>query len=204
MQVYSYTKIFCITDNQKSTMGLYMPMNALWMYLILMFPNSTILLVFVFTLSTILAWAFLHKYLNPFINATLAIIGCALESILTFIMLPISWTAKKIETHIVQPIENLKKRIHIPVMVRIVFYTLFGIWVFYLDHIHNIRVFNDNETFIMLPVVIYGIKFWISATALAVGGSSLGISIILIAGEILKALDRLLDRTVNLNIIVYR
>ncbi len=162
------------------------------------------MLLFVGALSAILTWALLHKHLKPLINATLAILGCALEVIVDFSMLPVSWAAKKIDTYFVQPIQKIKKRIHIPIIVRIIFYTLFGILVFYLDHKHNIRMFNDDETFIMYPFEVNGVKFWVSFIALLIGGSSLGISLIFIMGGILKALNPLLNRTVTLHITLYR
>lgn len=189
-------------------MGLHTHMlqNAPNSYLEFMFPHTSMLLLFVFTFSAIIAWAFIRKYLNPLIDATLAILGCALETMVTFIMLPISWTAKKIDTYIVQPIENLKKRfhIHIPMLVKACFYALIGIGLFLLDHRYSTGLFANDETFIMYPMEINGIKFWVSEYALWGGGLFLGMSSIILLNEILKTLNRLLDRTIHLNIIVYR
>lgn len=183
-----------------------MPIEASGGYLPLIFPHSIMLFLYVLTLSSILTWAFLHKYLNPFINAALAILGCALEIMVTFIMLPVSWIGRKIDTHVAQPMDKLKKRIYIriPAFVKAVFSALLAVGVFLLDHMYNKYVFATDETLIMYPMKINGVIFWVSEMALWIGGFLLGMSFLYIAGEILMFLNRLLDRTMKLHITIYR
>lgn len=189
-------------------MGLYtpMPLEASGEYLPLIFPNSIMLFLYVLTLSSILTWAFLHKHLNPFINTAFAILGCALEIIVTFFMLPISWFGKKIDTHLTKPIGKLKKRIHIriPAFVKAVFCALLAAGVFLLDHMYNKYVFATDETLIMYPIKINGVIFWVSEMALWIGGFLVVMSLLYIVGEILMFLNRLLDHTMKLRITIYR
>lgn len=187
-------------------MGLHTHMlqNAPNSYLEFMFPYTNMLLLFTFTFSAIIAWAFIHKLLNPFIDAILAILGCAFEIIVTFLMLPISWTAKKIDIYISQPIHRLKKRIHIPVIVTAGFYACIGIGILLLDHKYSIQLFAYNETFPIYPIQIHGMKFWVSEYALWAGGFCFLFSSFYLLEEILKILNKLLDHTVNLNIIFYK
>lgn len=161
-------------------------------------------MLFLFTLGGILTWAFLHHLLTPFINATLAILGATLEVMVSFAMLPIALAANRIDTRIRQPIARFKKRHPIPRVINAMFYALLGIGVFMLDHRYNEALFAADETFVLHPMQIGDVKFWVSEIALMIGGSLAGISLLYVVAEILRVLNRLLDHTVAFHITFYR
>lgn len=180
------------------------PMTALWTYLVTMFPNPYLLMLYLFTLGGILTWAFLHHLLTPFINVVLAVLGAGLEVMVSFIMLPVAWTADRIDTHIRQPIARYKKRHPMPSIVIAMVCGLVGIGVFWLDHMFNADLFAADETFVIHPITITGMKFWVSETALWLGGVFVGIPVVYIAAAVLRAILGFLDRTVVFRIELYR
>ncbi len=181
-----------------------MPMTAMWTYLVTMFPHPYLLVLYLFTLGGILTWAFLNNLLTPFINAVLAILGAGLEVVVSFAMLPIAWAANRIDTRIRQPIERYKKQHPIPSIVIAMVYGLLGIGVFWLDHMFNADMFAADETFVIHPLTIAGMKFWVSETALWLGGMLVGIPVVYVTVEVLRAVHRFMDRTVVFRIELYR
>jgi len=170
----------------------------------LTFPNVYVQMLFVFTISGILTWAFLKKLLNPFINAVLAILACTFDVLLTFFFGPIGWAGNKIDKHISGPIRKATIKIHVPTLVKALIYAVLGVAVFALDHVYGVRIFQSDESFAMYPIEINGVKFWVSEVALWIGGFFIGLSILYTVNEILRGLNRLLDRTVQISFLFYR
>lgn len=182
----------------------YMRMNDLWVFLGHVFPNILIDLLFMCAFCLIITWAFLRRLLNPFIDAVLAILGCAFEMLVTFFFLPIKWADKQITIHITQPILKLISRIHIPELLKHIVYTCLGVCVFYLDHRYNVQLFEYNETFAIYPFQILESKIWVSEFALLIGGFFFFLPFFYLLGKITHLLNWLLDRTMCINILVYR
>lgn len=170
----------------------------------LAFPNPYIQFLYLLSLSAILTWLFLTQRLNPFINAALSILGFALELFVDLCFRPIGWAGTRIEKHVTNPVRSVTKRIHIHPLVKALLYATLGIGVFALDHKYAIEIFKSDETFAMYPMEINGMKFWVSEAALWIGGFFIGVSALYTVGWVLKALNRLLDRTVRFNIVFYR
>ena len=158
-----------------------MMLSGLNMYINRMFPDSYVQLVFLLTLSAILTWWFLKGLLNPFIKAALAILAGAINILLTFFFRPTS-----------------------RILLKALFYTIFGITVFAIDHRYGTRLFETNETLAYVPMEIYEITFWVSQPALWIGGFSLGLSVLYIGNELMKWLNHLLDRTLCISIVFTR
>lgn len=180
-----------------------MIINAWYSYFVCMFPNEYMQILFVLTLSGILTWAFLKKLLNPIIDAALAILGCAIETILTFLMIPVGWTANRIEKHITVPVHNVTKRIHIPAIIKALVWALAAGIVLYMDQKYGKSWFTSDETFAMYPITVDETKFWVSELALWSGGFCLFLSAIYILDVVIAAFNAVFDRTIQLDIAFY-
>lgn len=167
-------------------------------------PNGYMVMLFVFTAVTIITLWFAEGLLNPYIEVVLEILKYILDIILTPFFGFINWAGKKLDIHIRNPIQKAINKIHIPILMKALIYAILGSTVFALDHAYGIRIFQSDESFAMYPIEINGVKFWVSQIALWLGGFFIGLALLYTLSEAMKVLNRLLDRRIQLNILIYR
>lgn len=165
--------------------------------------NVYVQMLFIFGAAAFLTWWFLLGLLNPFINACLAIIKCALEVILTFFFSGISALSNKIERRITFPIRRIKQRIHIHPIIKAGFYLTIGFSIFVLDHFYATKIYAEDETK-FYNFILQGKTYWITEEALSIGGFFIFIGTLYLAGVVLKALNQLLDRPIRISIVLQK
>lgn len=165
--------------------------------------NVYVQMLFIFGAGAFLTWWFLLGLLNPFINASLAIIKCALEVILTFFFSCISALSNEIERRITLPIRRIKQRIHIHPLIKAGFYLTIGFSVFVLDHFYATKIYAEDETK-FYDFVIGGNKYWVTEEALSIGGFFIFIGSLYLVGVVLRALNQLLDHPIRISIVLQK
>ncbi len=164
---------------------------------------NVVQMMFLFAGTAFVTWWFLLGILNPFIDAALAIIGCALEIILTFFFGYISKASNVIEKKITNPVRSVTKRIHIPSLVVATIYFLIGAAVFVLDHFYATKIYAEDAT-TFYPFIFQGTKYWATKEALQFGGFFMFLSACYALGVLLRGLDKLLNRQIRISIVINR
>lgn len=151
-----------------------------------MFTNINIQLLFLLTATAIVTWWYILELLNPFIKNAFAIITCALDVILTFFL------------------RRIKQRIHMPPLIKALFYLMFGTAVFIFDHIYGVKLFESDETNVFYHINFQGTTYWISQLGVIIGGFLISLGALYVFKETLKGLNKLLDRSISISIVVLK
>ena len=158
-------------------------------------------LLFLLTGTGIVTLLFASGRLNPFLDIVFAIIKCAIEAVLRLLFGWIGRVSHKIEEKIITPI---RKNVHIPLLIMAEVSLLIGSLVFYLDHIYEKRIFEADESVRFYHVKFLGGTYWVTQTALFIGGFFIGLFVLYVLKMILRGLNRLLDHPVHISITVHR
>jgi len=164
------------------------------------FPEVNFRLLLIITASLFLTWWFLMDLLTQFIDAVLAIVKTALVAILTVFFMGISKLSDAIDQYIQAPIRRFIQKI--PISVKILFYLLLGLGIFAGDHLYGKQLFELDETIQFYRLSIEGQSYWVSVYALVLSGFFVGLAVLYSIGEILKALNYILDQPVRISVIV--
>lgn len=110
---------------------------------------------------------------------------------------------KSIEKTIIRPIHHAVQQIHIPKMMKAVFYMSLGVAIVILDQLYATKIFAEDEiTF--YNIVFRGKKYWITQVASIWGGIFFGLGALYAIDLILSGINKLLDRRVRLSIVVHK
>lgn len=159
------------------------------------YPNPYMQMLFIFGAGAFLTWWFLQGLLNPFIKAAVGIVVTGLFVVVSFFISPILWVVRLIYRFIQQ--------IFAPVWVKISVFILIGVSIFILDHFYNIKIYAEDQT-TFYHIIFLNKTYWITLQAIEIGGFFLFLASIYLLGEILKGLDWILNRMINISIIIHR
>ncbi len=162
--------------------------------------NVYVQMLFIFGAALFLTWWFLLGLLNPLIDAAAAIVKTALVAILTVFFMGISKLSDAIDMYIQEPIRRFIQKI--PISVKILFYLLLGLGIFAGDQLYGKQLFEFDETIQFYRLSIEGQSYWVSVYALVLSGFFVGLAVLYSIGEILKALNYILDQPVRISVIV--
>ncbi|MBP9814236.1 hypothetical protein KBC80_03515 [Candidatus Woesebacteria bacterium] len=163
---------------------------------------SELIPLYVLVCGAIVTIWFLNGLLNPFIDAVLAIVKCAIDSILTLFFRPIHKLSDALDKRIRLPIRKFKQRFSFKVVTRI-YFTL-GILVLYVDHLLATRIFNMDETALYFPMVIYEKTYWVSLYALLASGWLIFAAELRFVGQLFTWFGNLFDKDFQVNILIYK
>ncbi len=137
---------------------------------------------------------FANGYLNSFIKNILNIVGPAF-------FIPLSFFISFITNHIVKPIKNFIRRIHIPHSIKIVLYLLIGMGILVFDHFYGTSFFEADET-TFYHFIFQGTTYWVTQEALIIGGFFISIGAFLLLMEILEGINKILSIPIHISIII--
>jgi hypothetical protein len=166
--------------------------------------NASIQILFILTLGLILTWWFLNGLLNPFIDAVIAIVKCAVTVIFSALFESINKATKIYDANITQQIQKFKNRHQLSTLAKALIFFSFGVAVLILDQIYGRKFFNYDETIPFYPIIIQNHTYWISKYALLFGGCFIGISSLYFIGEILSKINKLLNHPIRISIVIYK
>lgn len=164
--------------------------------------NVYMQMLFICTAAAIVTSWFLKGLLNPFINALLAIVKCAIESILTVFFRPISALSNAIDKRIRLPIQTFMKRI--PTWIHMCGYIVVAIGIIALDQKYLLQIFNYDETMPYYPIYVFEKKYWISLVAIVGAGYCLMVPAFVTISAVMRWFGRLLDKDFQVNILIYK
>lgn len=110
---------------------------------------------------------------------------------------------KSIEKTIIRPIHHAVQQIHIPKMMKAIFYLSLGIGIVILDQLYATKILAEDQAE-FYNIVFRGKKYWITQVALLWGGIFFGLGTLYAIDLILSGINKLLDRSVRVSIIVHR
>lgn len=166
-------------------------------------------LVFLLTGAAIVTYWFYLKLLNPFIDAAIAIVKCALVVILTFFFKCVGIVYAMLAKTIGDPIRKVTQRIHIrihihiPLAMKIFVYFMVGVGFFVLDHFYGTKIYEADET-TFYHVVFQGTTYWITQQGLVIGGFFVVLATLITIGEIWSAIDNLLSRPIRISVVIQK
>lgn len=161
------------------------------------------LVLFLLTAQAFVIWWFLLGLLNPFIDSAAAIVKCAFSTVFFFFFDPIMKLINKLNRKILKPIHHTIQQIHIPKVMKAVFYLSFGIGIVILDQLYATKIFAEDET-TFYDIVFQGKKYWITQVALLWGGIFFGLGALYAIDLILSGIYKLFDRRIRVSIVVHK
>ena len=144
--------------------------------------------------TVIMTILFANGYLNSFIKTILNIVGPAF-------FIPLSFFISFITNHIVKPIKNFIRRIHIPHGIKIVLYLLIGMGILVFDHFYSTSFFEADET-TFYHFIFQGTTYWITKEGLTFGGFFVGLGVLLLLIQILEGINKILSIPIHISIII--
>ena len=104
--------------------------------------DGVVKMLFAFSAMAFVTWWFYLGLLDPYINAMLAIIKCALVAALTLF---------------IGPLRKILKRIHIPTIGKAAIFLLLGASIFVWDHFYATKIYAEDQA-VFYDFIIFGKK----------------------------------------------
>lgn len=168
-----------------------------------MFNNVYVQMLFLFAGTGIVTYWFYLRLLNPFIDAAIAIMMCALYVILSFFFGSVEKVYNLVKRKTVDPIRNIIQRIHIPLLVKVFIYFIIGVGIFVLDQLYGTKIYEADET-TFYHVLFRGTTYWITQAGLIIGGFFIGLATLIVIIELWKAIDNLLSRPIRISVVIQK
>lgn len=163
---------------------------------------SELMPLYVLVCGAVVTKWFLSGLLNPFIDAALVIIKCAIESTLAVFFWPINTINKRVDKYIRLPIQKFIRSI--PEWIKTCIYLLLGIYIFFLDQKYGTKIFNLDETTPFVQIHVWEKPYWVSFYAIVGCGWFFLLVGLRILGVIFNWIGKLLDKNIKLDILIYR
>lgn len=163
--------------------------------------NTSILQLFLLTGTAFVTWWFLLGLLNPFIDSASSIIKCAVSTVFFFFFGPIIKLINKLYNTIIKPVRRTLQKVHLPYVIKAIFYLFLGVGIVILDQLYATKIFAEDQT-TFYNIVFQGKKYWITQIATIAGGFFIGLGTLYTLDLILNGINKLLDRMIRISIVI--